>query len=534
MFVFVAFMHDMHSFPSFQPFSKELKVRIANIAGNMDFGRRSVKKYNLINPKIDELKKLVSSIADPIGFRDRYGALISLLTLRMEEGLLQTLVQFYDPVYHCFTFPDSQLMPTLEEYAQLLHIPVADTVPFSGSEKLPEHSSLAKVLYMKKSEFKNNFTTKGGLPGFTAKFLMGKVSYFASQGCDIIVEHLFALLIYGLLLFPNIEGFVDSYAIRIFLSGNPVPTLLGDTYHSIHYRTLKGGGTIVCCIPLLYKWFVSHLPKSATFWDRKSGLQWSQRIMSLTQSDIAWYSRVLDDVKIIDSCGEFPNVPLMGTKGIISYNPVLARRQLGYPMKDKPPNILLEGIFLRDNEEDPTMKERVVRAWHRVCRKGRLELGKKDCTSYEPYLQWIRARAIQLKMPYPHHDPIKPAPLKTPYLPLDDKEELQATLERVKKERDAWKDKAQVLEMENEELQRQLKEQSGEDRAGKRPRVQEDLFSSGTTDYSQIPQSSGAWKGLVDSLVKEKAFMQKAYEERIERLEGQLLLVYARPDDTCP
>lgn len=62
--------------------------------------------------------------------------------------------------------------------------------------------------------------------------------------------------------------------------------------------------------------------------------------MSLTQSDIAWYSRVLDDVKIIDSCGEFPNVPLMGTKGIISYNPVLARRQLGYPMKDKPPNIL--------------------------------------------------------------------------------------------------------------------------------------------------------------------------------------------------
>ena len=85
--------------------------------------------------------------------------------------------------------------------------------------------------------------------------------------------------------------------------------------------------------------------------------------------------------------------------------------------------------------------------------------------------------------------------------------------------------------MENEELQRQLKEQSGEDRIGKRPRIQE---GSDATDYSQIPQSSGAWKGLVDSLVKEKAFMQKAYEERIERLEGQLLLVYARPDDICP
>lgn len=83
----------------------------------MDFGQRSVKKYSLINPKLDELRKLISSITDPIGFTDRYGALMSLLTVRMEEGLLHTLVQFYNPVYHCFTFPDYQLMPTLEEYS---------------------------------------------------------------------------------------------------------------------------------------------------------------------------------------------------------------------------------------------------------------------------------------------------------------------------------------------------------------------------------------------------------------------------------
>jgi len=56
--------------------------------------------------------------------------------------------------------------------------------------------------------------------------------------------------------------------------------------------------------------------------------------------------------------------------------------------------------------------------------------------------------------------------------------------------------------MQNEELQRKLKEQSsGEDRTGKRPRIQE---GSDATDYSQIPQSSGAWKGLVDILVKRK------------------------------
>lgn len=176
--------------------------------------------------------------------------------------------------------------------------------------------------------------------------------------------------------------------------------------------------------------------------------------MSLTHSDIVWYNRSLDGVRIIDSCGEFPNVPLMGTKGIISYNLVLSRRQLGYPMKDKPLNILLEVLFLRDSKEDSVLKKRVVRAWHNVHRKGRLELGKKDCTAYEPYLQWVRARAIQLKMPYPHHDPIKPIPLKTSYLPLDDVEELQATLESVKQDRDAWKSKAHILEVEKSELQR--------------------------------------------------------------------------------
>jgi len=33
------------------------------------------------------------------------------------------------------------------------------------------------------------------------------------------------------------------------------------------------------------------------------------------------------------SCEGFPNVPLMGTRGCLNYNPILALRQLGYPMR---------------------------------------------------------------------------------------------------------------------------------------------------------------------------------------------------------
>lgn len=173
-------------------------------------------------------------------------------------------------------------MPTLEEYSQLLHIPVADTVPFSGSEKVPEPDVLAKILHLTESDIEKSFITRGGIRGFKSKFLIEKASYFAKAGCDVIFEYYFALLIYGFLLFPNMECFVDSSALCIFLSGNPVPTLLGDAYNSVHYCTLKKGGTIVCCIPMMYKWFISHLPQSVLFWDHKIKLRWSQKIMSLT------------------------------------------------------------------------------------------------------------------------------------------------------------------------------------------------------------------------------------------------------------
>ena len=60
--------------------------------------------------------------------------------------------------------------------------------------------------------------------------------------------------------------------------------------------------------------------------------------MSLTNDDIVRYDSTLSSLDIIDSCGEFSNVPLIGTQRGINYNPDLARRQLGFPLRDKPNN----------------------------------------------------------------------------------------------------------------------------------------------------------------------------------------------------
>src|SRR3954462_6505394 len=103
--------NDIHKW-----FSRNLETFFVNITGTMD-QKRSIKKYTFRNSSAKELKELATLVPNLDNFKNRYGKLISILKTKVEKGILETLVQFYDPVYHCFTFPDYQLMPTLEEYS---------------------------------------------------------------------------------------------------------------------------------------------------------------------------------------------------------------------------------------------------------------------------------------------------------------------------------------------------------------------------------------------------------------------------------
>lgn len=113
-------------------FSRNLGTFVANIRFIMDFGRKKTQKYTFKSPKLEDLRRLGSLVVDTEAFSKRYGHLLSLLKINMEDGLFSTLIQFYDPVYHCFTFPDYQLMPTLEEYSHLIGVPISSQAPFFG------------------------------------------------------------------------------------------------------------------------------------------------------------------------------------------------------------------------------------------------------------------------------------------------------------------------------------------------------------------------------------------------------------------
>ncbi|XP_050915131.1 uncharacterized protein LOC127130107 [Lathyrus oleraceus] len=239
---------------------------------------------------------------------------------------IYTLMQFYDPPMRCFTFQDYQLALTMKEYSYIMRVEIKDQVPFINTKELPEFHHIAEALHLEKKDVKLNLKLKGGIHGFTLKFLMDKATTFVDAGSCNTSNVIFGLLINVIMLFPNNEDFVDLDSICIFMYGNLVPTLLVDTYYSIHLRNHKKKGNIVCCAHLLYKLCMSHLPNKGHFIENRGNLKWSQRIMPLTTEDILWYFQNYDDFKIILNYGSFPNMPLIGTKVGIKYNPSLSLR----------------------------------------------------------------------------------------------------------------------------------------------------------------------------------------------------------------
>ena len=63
------------------------------------------------------LKELASRFPENSSFTERHGHLLNLDTSNTDEDMMKVLFQFFDPLHHCFTFPDYQLVPTLEEFS---------------------------------------------------------------------------------------------------------------------------------------------------------------------------------------------------------------------------------------------------------------------------------------------------------------------------------------------------------------------------------------------------------------------------------
>ena len=126
---------------------------------------------------------------------------------------------------------------------------------------------------------------------------------------------------------------------------------------------------------------------------------WAYRIMSLAHTDIIWSTKDMEEVVVIDRCGEYPNVPLLGIRGGITYNPCLALRQFGRTRRDGPHELLLTGIVFDFMGDVEGHRRRFIRAWNKVHKSDPHELGMKTSLPMQPYLRWVQARAQKLGMP---------------------------------------------------------------------------------------------------------------------------------------
>ena len=378
----------------------------------MDPPRKSHIGYKFPAPALGLLHGLVAQTTrDNLEkFKNVYGDILAMLyTVNVvEERGIHTLLQFYDPPLRCFTFPDYQIAPTLEEFSFILGIPIKNEVPFHIAMPEPEHHQIAAALYLSKEDVKDNLAKKGGLTGFHLKFLVDKAAAFAEAKNWVPFNAILALCMYGIVFFPVIENFVDMNAIHIYILRNPVPTLLGDFYYSVHTRNQKKKGVVMCCVPLIWKWFASHLPRTDAFMDPKSPLKWSQKLMGHTAQNIVWFDKNLSGIDIICSCGEFENVPLIGVRGGINYNPVLLIRQFAYGTRKPPSEKEVDESLFFDAKEEPELLQRAVRAWQNIRRKGKSTFGIESCRTYLPYKEWLDKRLETFIFPFPKMAPLYP------------------------------------------------------------------------------------------------------------------------------
>jgi len=283
-------------------------------------------------------------------FRIKYENLLSLLEVEVQISTITALAQYYDPPLRCFTFQDFQLLPTIEEFEQILHLPMEGKIPYIYLEQHSSIPTLAEILKIHPKELESRLVERKNTRGFPQKFIENYLYRLAGKEDWGTFMDVLALTIYGIMLFPNLQHFVKYAAINVFVamknrSENLVTSILADIYETLDSCYKMKQKKVSCCLPALYVWLTSRVsdkvinikcPVKEVLQhgpEMKISNDWSQFFAGLIERKIKWQPSWQQRSLIIYHCGNYSNVSLIGTRGRINYNSVLAQRQFGYPIK---------------------------------------------------------------------------------------------------------------------------------------------------------------------------------------------------------
>ncbi|KAK5803463.1 hypothetical protein PVK06_031108 [Gossypium arboreum] len=312
-----------------------------------NFTRISVTQNNL-----QELKEIWNQWDDEFKqlFYCHYGDLPYLLDVKVDEHLFRALAQYWNSAYSCFTFGKVDLVPTIEEYTTLLRCSKIqiDRI-YTRPANVPAFSK--KLM---------------NITGMSEQWVTARIKQKGDCKCipwrnlrDLILAHpnvkkrvdVFALSIYGLVIFPKALGHVDEAVVDLFdrlsKGTTPVPAILAETFRSLNACRRAGEGRFIGCAQLLLSWFHSYFWKVEKvsyriFSENYSPLKelvatprrddvteenWMNVLQNLQEEDVEWRAPWMVPDEILYQCGDFDWVPLLGVWGAIGYAPLLALRQ---------------------------------------------------------------------------------------------------------------------------------------------------------------------------------------------------------------
>jgi len=337
-----------------------------------------------------------------------YGKIWDLAMIDVSIEAIAALTQYYDQPLRCFMFGDFQLVPTVEEFEEILGCLLGGRKPYLFSGFYPSMARIAKVVKISVQELDRVKQNRNGVVGIPRKHLEEKAKALADRGEWASFIDVLALLVFGVVLFPNVDGLVDLAAIDAFLAyhyskESLVVAILADAYDTFDRRCEKSSARIIYCTPALYVWLVSHLFRHESrpicplqghcTCAEKGKANWEQLLASIVGTSVNWFPRWKEGrVGVLSSCQGFSNIPLMGTRGCINYNPILAIRQLDYPMRGASSEESTMP-FIAWGFSDPNARifQRVRKAWSVVQRKDK-ELRGSNNGIVSGYHKWLKTR----------------------------------------------------------------------------------------------------------------------------------------------
>ncbi|RDY13607.1 hypothetical protein CR513_01446, partial [Mucuna pruriens] len=212
-------------------------------------------------------------------------------------------------------------------YERLLVLPLAESPHYFHRVQSPSWASIAKLLRVIGSEMVREKRNQNGLKGIQRSYLEERLHRLQKDGDWPTVMDVYGLLVYGTVLFPHGDDYVDLAAIDAYLAKrdkgeNPTIALLANTYYTLNYCCERKGGSLRCCTHLLYLWLTIHLfhskrkttcPVEDFKWSwikTMSRDHWTRKLNEALERTICWYPMWNEREELI-----IPKCPIPGNLG---------------------------------------------------------------------------------------------------------------------------------------------------------------------------------------------------------------------------